>query len=643
MGKKLFFVLILGYSLLLAEQGGAQSINYNAALIPDSLKKYADAVIRDQQVNLTIRNPAYLDYQFHEAVTVLDRNGRDAGDMIVPYDKFWKINSISARIYDADGSLIGKYKSKDFQDISAVEDFSLYEDSRIKQLDPDPGTYPYTVEMDYTLNSNQTYDIPSWTPQADENIGVAQSDFRILAPKDFPLRYKTFNIQNQVVQTVSGSQVSLMWEVSGLMAWKAEPMSPSFRDDVPELIVAPVNFTYGGIPGTFTNWQQYGLWTYDHLLEGRDAISPGMNTRLQDLIKNAKTSLEKARDIYHYVQQKARYVSVQIGIGGLQPMDALDVDRLGYADCKGLVNYTMALMHAAGIAAYYTEVNAGTRQRGFLPGFASAGQGNHVILCLPFNGDTTWLECTSRDIPFGYIGDFTDDRNVLINTPQGGVIARTKAYLASGNTQIRTAWFTLDSSGNLSGRLVTAFRGIDLDKRYGIDQMDESDRADRLQSIYPFNNLDILSYRLEINQGSNPVVREYIRLNSERYGTLDDHRMFFPVNQINRIRNKDIPAWVSNRKNRVVVHHGYTDLDSIYFRIPQGYQVEAQPNDTLLSNAYGTYRIQLTDNPGIILYTRSLSMNQGEFAPKTYQALLDFLQNLKELDTQPIVLKKTGS
>jgi hypothetical protein len=50
----------------------------------------------------------------------------------------------------------------------------------------------------------------------------------------------------------------------------------------------------------------------------------------------------KAKLIYDYVQQKSRYVSIQVGIGG-KPMDASDVDRLGYGDCKGLTNYTKVL------------------------------------------------------------------------------------------------------------------------------------------------------------------------------------------------------------------------------------------------------------------------------------------------------------
>src|SRR5690606_19691165 len=108
---------------------------------------------------------------------------------------------------------------------------------------------------------------------------------------------------------------------------------------------------------------------------------------------------EKAKKIYEFMQAKTRYISVQIGIGGYQPYSAEEVDRLGYGDCKGLTNYMQSLLRVAGIESYYSIVYAGAFKRDIIPDFTSM-QGNHVILCLPFKNDTTWLECTDKFSPF---------------------------------------------------------------------------------------------------------------------------------------------------------------------------------------------------------------------------------------------------
>ena len=69
-------------------------------------------------------------------------------------------------------------------------------------------------------------------------------------------------------------------------------------------------------------------------------------------------------------------------------------------------------MESQGIEAYYTIVYGDSNRRDIEEDFI-AMQGNHVILNLPNDGNPIWLECTSQKVPFGFIANFTDDRDVL--------------------------------------------------------------------------------------------------------------------------------------------------------------------------------------------------------------------------------------
>src|SRR5690606_39474591 len=64
---------------------------------------------------------------------------------------------------------------------------------------------------------------------------------------------------------------------------------------------------------------------------------------------------------------------------------------------------------------------------------------------------TTWLECTSQDFPYGYLGDFTDDRLVLAMTENGGKILRTVSYPYDQSIQHRKGSFKLNTDGKISG------------------------------------------------------------------------------------------------------------------------------------------------------------------------------------------------
>src|SRR6202012_2807406 len=132
-----------------------------------------------------------------------------------------------------------------------------------------------------------------------------------------------------------------------------------------------------------------------------------------------------------------------------------------------------------------------------LDDFASMEQGNHIILCLPFKNDTTWADCTSQTIPFGYLGDFTDDRTVLACTPEGGKLLHTPKYTTVKNSQVRKADFVINANGELSGKMVTTFKGTDYEDREFLINEPRTEQYKMLQKVYPINNMDIESLDLK--------------------------------------------------------------------------------------------------------------------------------------------------
>ncbi|MGV3640451.1 MAG: DUF3857 domain-containing protein [Adhaeribacter sp.] len=634
--KRLFLFCLLSW--VWAAPAAAQEISYRVSLIPKPLQAYANAVVRHQESSTEVKAPDQVLYSFREAITILNPQGAEYGQVAVYYDKARQIKNLKLTVYDEAGKAIKKAGASDFQDVSAISDFSLFEDNRVKYYTPMVSHYPYTVVYEYELRIKHSFYFPSWVPQRAGDVAVESSIHRFVARPDFAVRLQELNLPGPRQESSTKDSKVLTWEARALPALKPEPYSPPATTYTTRVEVAPQAFEYEGIPGQFSDWKTYGQWAYDHMIKGRDQLPAATVDQVRQLIKGVESPREQVRKIYSFAQQKNRYISVQIGIGGLQPMKAEEVDRLGYGDCKGLTNYTMALLGAAGLPALYAEVHAGSRKKDYQADFASAFQGNHAILCVPLPQDTIWLECTSREAPMGYLGTFTDDRRVLLCTPQGGVLARTSRYPAGGNKQIRSAHFRLQPEGHLNGRIETTFTGTQYDNREELLVKTPREKIEALQKIYPINNLEIVKFDLQQQKTDQPNTLEKLEVRARQFATTSNNLLFVPLNPLNR--EISVPQEVRNRKNKVYISRGFHDEDQIRFALPEGFQPDYLPPGLSLQNEFGSYTTKTELQGNEVVYTRLMVLNQGEYAPDSYEKFHAFLKKVVDADGQKFVLLK---
>src|SRR3546814_9910609 len=107
-----------------------------------------------------------------KAVTVLNSRGEDEGIAYVYYNKSRKINSLEGSLYDASGKLLRTIREKDFKDQSAISDFSLFEDTRIKFYHPPQLEYPYTIVYEYEIKNTNTNYFSDWFPVRSSLLAV---------------------------------------------------------------------------------------------------------------------------------------------------------------------------------------------------------------------------------------------------------------------------------------------------------------------------------------------------------------------------------------------------------------------------------------------------------------------------------------
>lgn len=615
---------------------------YSSLTIPDDLKRNANAIVRHSELEVVLESSNEMVVREKRIITVLNKQGDKTVDAYVHYDKNLKIKELQALVFNSFGSQIKKIKKNDFRDVSAVDGGTLYSDSRVKYLDYTPINYPYTIEFTYETESSNTAFIPSFFPVDDFFVSVESSSYTITYPENITIRKKENNLGGLDVEK-EDSTGRVYYKVNHVKAFKPEAYSPSFREMIPKVMFASKQFTYEGVYAEAENWKSMGKWFNDKLLNGRSEIPESTKRHVLNLVEGVNDPIEKAKIIYQYVQDNTRYISVQVGIGGMQPITASEVDLVKYGDCKGLTNYTKSLLNIVGVKSNYTRLYASaSNQLSVDKDFVSfGGQTNHVILNIPQeNDEDIWLECTSQKLPFGFIGDFTDDRDVLVITPEGGKIQHTKKYTTEENTQYIKGNYTISNDGVIDVNVTVKSKGIQYDDKYWLESETKRDLGAHYKKRWRYvNNININSMDI-VNDKDNIEFKEVLNFQATNYPKIVANRMLLTVNALNR--NTHVPDRYRNRNLPLKIKRGFTDVDEVEISLPQGYKVESLPAKKTIENKFGSYKTEvLQKSENTLLYKRKFIINDGEFSKEDYKDFRNFYKEVSRQDNAKVALVKT--
>lgn len=617
----------------------AADIKYPASAIPEELKKNVSAVVREHEQIVKIANQRSLVFIVRSATTILSAAGQDHATVAVGYDKLRKVTSLRAAVYDAAGKIIKRVKASDFTDQSNFND--LYSDDRVKYTDLSQGVYPYTVEYEFEVEYKFLFYIPGMDFIPDEDTSVQSAKYTLTYASAVKPRYVTHLIDQKPVESVSPDGLQqLSWTLNNLLPPDRESYGPVYDELTPFIIAAPSTFEYEGYVGSMDTWDGFGKWIAS-LLAGRQNLPDATKAKARELTAKATSLEEKTRILYSYLQNKTRYVSVQLGIGGLQPFDAATVDKVGYGDCKALSNYMVALLDAVGIKAYYAMINAGPDAQPLKVAFPSS-QFNHVIVAVPNGNDTLWLECTSQVNPFDFSGKFTGNRKAVLVTDNGARVAHTTQYNEQNNIQTRKASVTIQDNGNASAQVSTTYSGLQYENG-GLNfilanQYDEQKKWVQKSTQIP--SFEVQRFSMTDHKDRIPSAKVNIDLTLNRYASVTGKRMFVTANLMNRFTG--LPEKIAERKTPVFVRSAYTDIDTVEFNLSESLYPEFVPDPIKHVSRFGEYEASVKLSAGKVIYVRKVVMRRGEYPSSSYGELVEFLKNMNRADNMKLVfLNKT--
>jgi transglutaminase-like putative cysteine protease len=549
-------------------------------------------------------------------------------------DSFQELERFSGEIFNAAGKSIKKISKKNLT--STAFSSHLATDGKHTFYDLYSSSYPFTVKYSYELKyKNGILMYPTFNPVNGFHLSVEKAAYSLRLPIDCELREKKLNTDKETTFSIVNKEKVYNWSITDYEALSYEPFSP-INELFPIVYLSPEKFCVENVCGSMANWETFGHWTAD-LLKERNRLPQKTIDKAMELTQNAPQIRDKVKILYEYFQQTTHYVSIQLGIGGWQPMKAEDVAQTGLGDCKALSNYMKALLDVVGIPSYYTIIS--TEKKRFFPDYPNFSQANHVILMVPLEKDTVWLECTSQDIPFGYIHKSILGHDALAVSEKDAFFCTLPEYPPLDNQEINTVNIRLSPEGDAEFEVHSQYR-MDIFERmfYKLKGLNTKEENEALGALLKVHKPQISDFKKELTLSESPSMDIYYKINCDEYAAISGSRMFIPVN----------PAYTSlrgmltgnSRRYDMIMTSSIRKIDTIRLHIPENYTVESKLNPMEISSAYGSFQARIEERDGMVVYIQKLELVPGRYPSSKFEEVKNFYNQIENSQTIKIGLKK---
>ena len=633
----LFTILIACFSMgAFAQSKDVPPELYKASTIPDSLKVDAHSVVRYALESDVVKGPGKEIQSVHTVTTLLDEKAEGLAAAALPYNKkFGSINSFEMIVYDANGNQVKKYHKGDMYDHAAFDDETLVSDDRVMQVRHVVASYPVTIELIYETTATSLINLGEWVLQEPEQ-SVQNSGLMVQVNANSGFRYLNKNTGIKAEKTTADGIDTYSWQANGLKAIKPEEGAVSWKLK-PSVRFAENAFEFYGIPGDLSTWAGYGKWQ-QVLNADVCSLSPAREEEIKKMTSDIKTDKEKVKFLYQYLQANTRYVNIQLGIGGLKPLPATFVDQKKYGDCKALSNYMTALLKAVDIPSCYAIVRAGTNEEPADLTFPYDNF-NHVIVCVPLKGDTTWLECTDSKQPFGKLGTFTENRNALLITPEGGKLVNTPKSTDTDNQFNSETHITLLADGGAKATAKILATGAYRDEYDAILGQSSAD-----QKTHLINTLEIkqpLGMDIKPVDDKDGVKQFELSLEYDRYCDIAAGSKLFYHAALFNVWTMTVPQ-EDKRKASYYFEHPRIKTCVTTIDLPEGYEIESMPANANLKFTYGTFDLTYTYDAtkNQLTCKAKFNLTNNVIPAARYAEMQHFMDDVAKAQNKKLVIKK---
>lgn len=624
--KRLIYTLLAWFITYI----GSQAQDYAVSNIPDSLLTGSHSVIRCLEYRVNMKSLSSVEYSCRQVVTIMNASGRYWCDFSSSVSKFETLKSFRATIYDKTGKAVKQYKKSDLN----YSEFSQHFSTDIAHYfkDFDTPEYPVTVEITFEKSRKDFIaTLPIFTPfSGSEGVALQHASYSLSVPKGLSLNITEENWNTPFTKTSDKDADCYLWNVENIPSIKRDYYMPDIEQS---LIICPSRFEYEGNEVQMDTWSNFGVWM-SSLLEGRDVLPDELKTQIHAITDNLSSDKEKAQRLYDYMCENCRYVSVQVGIGGIQPISAAEVYKTKFGDCKGLSYFLGAMLKEVGINSNLVFIS--THNARIDKEKVTLATTNHAILKVVLPDETLWVECTDSSLPFGFIHNSIDGHDAIVIDGDRTRVETLPRHPDSDNSDTQIVNIDVNSNGGSHFDIRRTYCVGEYDFISGIATLNRDAQKAYFAKRIPVSGLVVNELTIDERKTDTPTIQVDISADTYKYGTSSGARTFLTANPFRPQMSKIDPE----RLYDINVKYGYNQCDTIKLTIPDNLTVEALPKPTSFESEIGCFSSQIHAEGNYIVITQLFKLNSGIYPRSKASDMNRLITTTNSSRNAKIVLKK---
>jgi len=478
----------------------------------------------------------------------------------------------------------------------------------------------------------QFYDIvPFWYPQP-----VVRKVYCVNLPLDKDMQYEFYQGECSVAVHLNGDKRLYRFTKTDMFPVIMEPGRVDYFDCAPKLFMS-----------TAKDWQAKSLW-FHKVNEDYGSFDPfpPAQAKVNELLKGARTEMDKVSILTHWVADNMRYSGISMGPGEgftLHNTEMNFTDRCGV--CKDKAALLISMLRMAGFEAYPAMTMAGSRIEAI-----PADHFNHSVVVVKLSDglyhplDPTWVPFT-REL----WSSAEQQQHYLPGVPEGSGLLCTPTSPPEDHfvrIQVRSA---LASDGKLTGEITVTAEG-------------QSDRA--LRS--PFTNGFMSDWRSAMERELLSISPN-AKMTGVDWGKNPKDYMAGPI----RITLKyEIPDYAFTAYNGEIIctplsirafnglktylrlgtqterRYDFKDACSRLVELdekitlPAGYRLNGQYDDKSSDNDVAAYSSSVRQTGNTVNFINSVALKKRVYNVQDWTAVRDAILNQKQFADQPLVFLK---